>query len=43
MEVSGLLYTAKLVYIIQHEITLKDIFSLLEGVSNQVTQSGEYM
>ncbi|CAN9306433.1 unnamed protein product [Alternaria alternata] len=43
MKVSGLLYAAKLVYIIQHEITLKDIFSLLKGVSNQVTQSGEYM
>jgi hypothetical protein len=43
MEVFGLLYAAKLVHIIQHEITLKDIFRLLKGVSNQVTQSGEYM
>ncbi|CAN9119919.1 unnamed protein product [Alternaria alternata] len=43
IEVSGLLCAAKLVYIIQHEITLKDIFSLLKGVSNQVTQSGEHM
>ncbi|CAN9270100.1 unnamed protein product [Alternaria alternata] len=43
MKVSGLLHAAKLVYIIQHGITPEDIFSLLKGVGNQVTQSGEYM
>jgi hypothetical protein len=43
MKVSGLLHAAKLVYIIQREITPEDVFSLLKGVGNQVTQSGEYM
>jgi hypothetical protein len=43
MKVSGLLHAARLVYIIQHEITPEDVLSLLKGVGNQVMQSGEYM
>ncbi|OWY45790.1 hypothetical protein AA0119_g10974 [Alternaria tenuissima] len=43
MRVSGLLHAAKWVYIIQHEITPEDIFSLLRGDGNQFMQSSEYM